>query len=159
MIKLIRSFKFAFFGIWTCIKNERNFRVHIVAAIAVFIFSCIYQIPKVNTLVLILTIFLVITMEALNTSIETVVDLASPEKSELAKAAKDTAAAAVLLAAICAVVVAFLTFSDLSRLKYTFMQLIKMPNLIFTILFVATAALFVFGISDKKIDKKNKIFN
>lgn len=154
MIKFILGFKFAFCGIWTCVKNERNFRVHIVAALAVLILSYIYQIPRGNLLVLILTIFLVIAMEAVNTSIEAAVDLVSPEKSELAKTAKDTAAGAVFLAAICAVIVAVVTFSDLLRLKYTFFQLIKMPNLIFTIVFVAAAALFVFGISDKKIEKE-----
>lgn len=149
MIKFIQSFKYAFCGVWTCIKSERNFRVHIAAALAVLIFSCIYGIDGTHFSALALTVFFVMAAEAVNTSIEAVVDLVSHEKTELAKIAKDTAAGAVLLSAVCALIVAAVTFSDMSRLAYAFLVIVKMPNLIFTVLFIGASAFFVFGINNK----------
>ena len=55
--------------------------------------------------ILLLTIGFVLVLEALNTALEALVDLASPEYHPLAKIAKDVAAAAVLIAAITAVLV------------------------------------------------------
>lgn len=130
--------------------RERNFRVHIVAAIAVFVFSYIYGIDKTQFLVIALTVFSVMAAEMFNTAIETVVDLISPQKSRLAKIAKDTAAGAVLLSAICAVVIAVVMFSDLRKLAYVLSVLLSMPNLIFVCLFIAAALIFVFGIRNKK---------
>ncbi len=53
---------------------------------------------------------LVLGLELLNTALEALVDLASPEVHPLAKIAKDTAAAAVLLASLSALVVGAVTF-------------------------------------------------
>lgn len=150
MIKFITGFKYALCGILTCIRRERNFRVHIVAAAAVFVFSYIYGIDKTQFLALALTVFFVMAAEMINTAIEAAVDLISPQKSRLAKIAKDTAAGAVLLSAICAVIIAAVMFSDLQKLAYTFSVLLGMPNLIFVCLFIAAAFIFVFGIKNKK---------
>lgn len=120
LIRLIKSFKYASSGILVCIRCERNFRIHIVAALTVFIFSIIYGVDKLQGAVLTLTVFFVMAAEAVNTAIEAAVDLISPEKSGLAKIAKDAAAAAVLLAAVCSVTVAFFVFSDTARLAAAF---------------------------------------
>jgi len=60
---------------------------------------------RIEWAILLLAIGLVIGLELLNTSVEAVVDLASPELAELARIAKDVAAAAVLVAAVTAVCV------------------------------------------------------
>ena len=64
--------------------------------------------PARDWAVLILTIAMVFTAEFINTAIEAVVDLASPEKHPLAKVGKDVGAAAVLISAIAAVLIGLL---------------------------------------------------
>lgn len=61
-------------------------------------------------MILILVIAIVLVLELINTSIEAVVDLASPRKSKLAKIAKDVAAAAVLISSLGALVVGIILF-------------------------------------------------
>mgnify|MGYP001003815159 CR=1 FL=1 len=95
MKKLIKSFGYAFSGLWACIIYERNFRIHISAALAVFVFAWLYGVDNVHLAVLVLTVALVFITEAVNTSIEKAVDFLSPERSETAKIAKDAAAGAV----------------------------------------------------------------
>jgi undecaprenol kinase len=68
-------------------------------------------ISSVEWAVLVLTIALVMALEWVNTSLELAVSLASPERHPSAKAAKDVAAACVLLGAITSVAVALLLFA------------------------------------------------
>ncbi len=71
-----------------------------------------WRLSRIEWIILILTIALVLAMEAVNTAIEAVVDLASPQFHPVAKLAKDVAAGGVLLAAIGALAVAFLLFGS-----------------------------------------------
>lgn len=141
-IKFLKSFKYAGIGIMTCVRRERNFRVHISAALTVLIFSALYGVDKLSAAVLTLNVFFVLAAEAVNTSIEAAVDLISPKKSYLAKIAKDTAAAAVLLAAICAVITAFFVFSDTARLADALSQIMRYWWA--AVLYVIVCAVFVF---------------
>lgn len=155
MKKLIKSFGYAFSGLWACIIYERNFRIHISAALAVFVFAWLYGVDNVHLAVLVLTVALVFITEAVNTSIEAAVDFLSPERSETAKIAKDAAAGAVLLSAIAAVAVAVMSFNDLDRLGWTFLQLFTMPNLIFTVAYIILSIVFIFCIVPKtNIERK-----
>lgn len=107
--KLIRSFGFALNGIkqsW----NEQNMRIHLTCAIIVIVAGFISKISLMEWLILILTIALVIAMEMVNTAIEHVVDLASPDFHPLAKSAKDVAAGAVLVLAIASVIIGAIIF-------------------------------------------------
>jgi undecaprenol kinase len=103
--KLIDSFRFAFEGIKSTFKTERNFRIHLVAAILVIVWAWILKIPTWDFALLLIVISLVLCAELLNTAIEAVIDLVSPEWHPLAKVAKDTAAGAVLVSAVFAVAV------------------------------------------------------
>lgn len=103
--KLIDSFRFAFEGIKSTFKTERNFRIHLVAAILVIVWAWILKIPTWDFALLLIVIALVLCAELLNTAIEAVIDLVSPEWHPLAKVAKDTAAGAVLVSAVFAVAV------------------------------------------------------
>lgn len=92
------SFEFAFTGILTAFKEERNMRKHAVSAILVLIAGLVFRISVVEWLFLILSVTLVIAFEIVNSAIENVVDLASDYHfSMLAKNAKDMAAGAVLV--------------------------------------------------------------
>lgn len=155
MKKLLKSFGYAFSGLWACIIYERNFRIHISAALAVFVFAWLYGVDNVHLAVLALTVALVFITEAVNTSIEAAVDFLSPGRSEIAKIAKDTAAGAVLISAIAAVAVAVMSFKDTERLGWTFLQLFTMPNLIFTVVYIILSIVFVFCIVPKNnIERK-----
>lgn len=105
-ITLQQSFGYAFRGIWLVARSERNFQVHLGASVAVVALALWLRCTPIEWAILVLTMGLVLVAEALNTAIETVVDLVSPEYNTLAGHAKDIAAGAVLLAALTAVIVA-----------------------------------------------------
>lgn len=115
-MKLFKSFYFALCGFLYCVRQERNFRIHLTAAVSVLIFSILYGLPLRQYPPLILIIVLVLALEAVNTALERAVDLESPNRHPLAKAAKDAAAAGVLLSALGAVAIACVTFSEPDRL-------------------------------------------
>ena len=102
-----RSFRYAFRGLALCLR-ERNFRFQLAIAAYMYGFLLAYdwfELRRADWAVLILSTILVLVAEALNTAVETLVDLASPGLHPLAARAKDIAAGAVLLCAAGAVVV------------------------------------------------------
>jgi len=99
--------------LWWAVKTQPNFKVHLVAATTVVILGKIFNISPTEWLVLVLTIFLVLTAELINTALEAATDLLVEKKwSEIAKIAKDVASAAVLVAALGAVAVGWLIFGS-----------------------------------------------
>ncbi|MEA1875335.1 MAG: diacylglycerol kinase family protein [Bacteroidota bacterium] len=106
----IKSFKHAFDGLIHLFKKEHNSWIHAVAVIIVVAAGFFFKLNSVEWILVTFAIGLVFTTEAINTSIERLVDLASPNQNKLAKEAKDLAAAAVLVAAIVAVIIALLIF-------------------------------------------------
>ena len=107
---LLASFGFASQGIWYALRSQRNFRIQLTAGLLAAIAAAWMDFSRVEWAVLILTIAAVLILELLNTVVETVVDMISPEYHPLAKIAKDVAAAAVLMASIAAVVIGVLLF-------------------------------------------------
>lgn len=99
------SFRHAFRGWWYVLRTQRNAGIHVVIATAVFALSLWLRLDTLDWAILILTTAMVFTAEFLNTAIEAVVDLASPQKHPLAKVGKDVGAGAVLIAAVAAVLV------------------------------------------------------
>ncbi len=112
LIRFAKGFKFAFSGIIHCIKNERNMRFHLCAAFYVLIFMRFYDLSKAEKALVYIVIAAVISLEALNTAVEAIVDLVSPEHKRLAGIAKDCAAGAVLAAAVGAAAVGVALFWD-----------------------------------------------
>jgi diacylglycerol kinase (ATP) len=102
------SFKNAFAGLAYVIRTQKNAWIHAVATVAVFLLAFWLNIAAIDWAVLILTIGGVWTAEFINTSLEAVVDLASPQKHPLAKVGKDVGAAAVLIAAGSSIVIGIL---------------------------------------------------
>lgn len=107
---LLNSFKYALEGILSAFKNERNLKIHTCIALIVVIAGLIFKLSISEWLSCILVIALVIGGELINTAIEKVVDLASPDINPLAKQAKDIAAGAVLFFAIVSVVIGIIIF-------------------------------------------------
>jgi diacylglycerol kinase len=110
MQRLIRSFGHAFAGIGHGLRTQGNLRIHLLAAIGVIIAGLLLQITTVEWAILVVTIMIVTTAEMFNTAIEAAIDRAGSEPHPLAKIAKDTAAGAVLIGAIGAVIVGLLIF-------------------------------------------------
>lgn len=106
----LRSVGFAVQGIHVVVVSQANARLHLVAAIFVIVAAFCSGLTLIEWALLMLAIGMVWTAEALNTAIEFVVDLASPDKQLLAEQAKDTAAGGVLLASIFAAAVGLIVF-------------------------------------------------
>jgi diacylglycerol kinase len=104
-ISRIHSFGHAFAGMGYVLKTQKNAYIHSVATILVILMALWLKVQAVPFAILILTIGTVWTAEFINTSLEAVVDLASPEKHPLAKVGKDVGAAAVLIAALSSVII------------------------------------------------------
>lgn len=107
---LWKSFGYAFCGIWTGIRKERNMKIHCTALLLVVIAGMIVQLTVTEWCICIILCALVMSLELVNTAVEAVVDLVTEEKKPLAKIAKDTAAGAVLIAAIASVIIGLLIF-------------------------------------------------
>lgn len=108
--RLINSFKYASEGIKQSYKGEQNLKIHTFIAILVIVFGFFLKISYFEWLVCLILIGLVLMTEFFNTAIEYVVDLASPRIHPLAKAAKDTASAGVLIMAIISAIIGLLIF-------------------------------------------------
>jgi len=102
------SFRHAFRGWWYVIRTQRNAWIHAVITMLVILVALWLRLPLRDWAVLFLTIALVWTAEFINTALEAVVDLASPQKHPLAKVGKDVGAAAVLIASLAAILVGLL---------------------------------------------------
>ena len=103
--KLINSFKYAFKGIGSSIKSERNMKIHIFMMLLVIIMGMLLNISMWEWIICFILFGLVISLEMVNTAIEIVVDIVCPTFEEHAGRAKDIAAGAVLGNAITAAIV------------------------------------------------------
>ena len=109
----IGSLNCAIEGILWAVKTQRHMLFHLVAAILVLLLALALHLTLHEFALLALAITLVLFAELVNTAIEVVVDLASPEFHPLARKAKDVAAGAVLLASVGALVLGYLAVSRL----------------------------------------------
>jgi diacylglycerol kinase len=104
----LHSFRYAFAGWWYVIRTQRNAWIHALVSVLVIALSFWLGIGRRDWAVIVGMIALVWTAEFLNTALEAVVDLASPQQHPLAKVGKDVGAAAVMLAAAASVLVGLL---------------------------------------------------
>lgn len=108
---LVASLEFAWTGIVTAFDEERNMKKHMMTAILVVIAGLVFRVSLIEWLFLLLSIFLVVAFEIMNSALENVVDLASGYHfSMLAKNAKDMAAGAVLVMSLFAAMTGVLIF-------------------------------------------------
>lgn len=107
---LYKSFGYAFQGIFDTVRKERNIKIHLFATVCVIIAGILLHITKAEWITCLILFGLVISLELVNTAIESVVDLVTEERRPLAKRAKDAAAGAVLVSAIFAAVIGLMIF-------------------------------------------------
>ncbi len=104
----VLAFGNALAGWWFVIRTQRNAWIHALLSVLAIVLAFWLRLPARDWAVLLLTIALVWTAEFLNTALEAVVDLASPQRHPLAKVGKDVGAAAVLITALASVLVGLL---------------------------------------------------
>lgn len=104
----LRSFGYAFAGWRYVLRTQRNTWIHAVLSLTVVLVSWWLGLSALEWAVILITISMVWMAEFLNTALEAVVDLASPQQHPLAKVGKDVGAAAVLLSALAAVLTGLL---------------------------------------------------
>ncbi len=97
----VKSFGYALAGIVAAARRERNFKVMLMAAVLAVVAGFVLRLDALSWVAVILMIGLVFCAELLNTAVESVVDLASPDIHPLAKYAKDLAAGGVLVLSAC----------------------------------------------------------
>lgn len=111
MIKrFLKSFTYAWQGLVYTFKTQGNFQFHSFAALVAIALAFVLQISTLEWLLVILCIALVLFAELVNTALESLVDLVSPDFHPLAKVVKDVAAAAVLVLAIASLAVGLIIF-------------------------------------------------
>ena len=104
----VASFRYALQGWHHVFRTQQNMWIHGAIAAIVFLLALWLRLPARDWAVLILTSAMVFAAEFMNTAIEAVVDLASPDMHPLAKIGKDVGAAAVLVAALAAILIGLL---------------------------------------------------
>ena len=137
--KLLDSFNYAIEGILYSIRTQRNMRIHMIAALLVLTACFMYDISKVEILIITITITMVIAAELINTAIESAIDVTTNYYHPLAKVAKNTSAGAVLVTAINAVLVGYIIFWEkLSEVSFAVIEKVKQtePYMIFIILVI-----------------------
>lgn len=107
-----KSFLFAIQGFRTAVATERNIKVMLAAGACAVVAGLALRIDLMSWAIILLCCGVVITAELLNTAVETVVDLVSPEFHPLAGRAKDIAAAAVWVLTLLVAVVGVLVFAN-----------------------------------------------
>lgn len=110
MKRLLLSFGYALAGIKAVVRTEKNMQIHLFVAVLVIVLGFIFHISVSEWLAVIICIGLVFSAETMNTAIEKLVDLVSPERKPQAGNIKDIAAGGVFLAAMISVVVGIVIF-------------------------------------------------
>ena len=110
MNKFIRGFGYAFNGLFHAVKTQLNFRVHLVCAAIVVCLGYALCISTAEWLWIILCIGMVLLTELINTALELLCDIISPEYNEKIGRVKDMCAAAVLVTAVTALVIGLVIF-------------------------------------------------
>ena len=107
---LFSSFSYAAEGIRAAFLQERNMVIHFAAMTTVTMLGLLLKLSKGEWIACLLLFGMVLMGELMNTAIETVVDIAMPDKDPRAKLAKDTAAGGVLIAAVIAAIIGAIIF-------------------------------------------------
>src|SRR4030066_498998 len=146
-----RSVNFAIEGILHAAKTQRHVRYHFFSAAIVLLMSYILGVSRTEFLIIALSVIAVLLAEMFNTTIETIVDIISPEHSEKARIAKDIAAGAVLITAFGVAVIGYIILfphlrdsfhKGLSITKHSKEEITLLAFIIVLILVVITKAYF-----------------
>jgi diacylglycerol kinase (ATP) len=108
---VINSLNYAFEGVIYVVRTQRNMRVHFVIAVLVLLLGVLLGVTRFELLALMVSVSFVLVAEMLNTALEKAIDVATNSFDPVARAAKDVAAGAVLIAAVNAIFVGYVVFA------------------------------------------------
>lgn len=108
--RLLKSFGYAFKGLFKTFHEEQNLRIQTSASLAVIGLGIYFRISRAEWTALVLIIALVLVVEITNSAVERITDVLKPRINSYIKEIKDIMAAAVLLSSIAALVVGLLVF-------------------------------------------------
>ena len=106
----MKRFKYAYEGFCAILKKDQNFLLHILVAVIIIILGFVLNIDRIDWILIIVAIGLVLSFEAINTSIEFVVDLITTDYHEYAKYAKDIAAFSVVIVSFVSICIGLIVF-------------------------------------------------
>lgn len=109
-VHYIKSAKYSLEGLYMAIKEERSLHLYIICAFIVAGFSIFFKISYIDAIIVSLVMCLILALELINTSIESVVDLVTLEKKALAKRAKDTASSATFVFVVLGIILGVIIF-------------------------------------------------
>lgn len=155
MKKLVKSFGYAFQGLFTAIKTEQNMRIHIVCMVYMYFFLFafdFFEITRTELAIIFIANGLVVGAELINTAIEAAVDLQGDKHTPLGKIAKDCGAGAVLVFTIFAVFCGIAIMYQPEAFGLLFTYFIENPIAIalFLISVVIFSIFIFFGFGRKK---------
>jgi diacylglycerol kinase len=110
MKKFFKSFVYAFNGIVYALKTQLSFQIECAVTLVVVLLGCYLDLNQNEWLWIAMAITLVLVLELLNTAIEVLVDLVSPQQNPKAGAIKDIASGAVLVGALFSIIVGLFIF-------------------------------------------------
>jgi undecaprenol kinase len=110
MIRLFKSFTYAFRGLAKIFREEQNLQAQSIIAIIIIIFSFVFKLQPLEWCAILISIALVILMETINSAIERLADVLKPRIHDYIKEVKDIMAAAVMIAALTAIIVGLIIF-------------------------------------------------
>ena len=108
--EFFKSFGYAIHGLLASLKEQRNLKVQVAVALITVGAGFYFRITQIEWCLILLVIGLVIGLEMINTSVESLVDLVTLERKPLAGKIKDIAAGAVLVASVIAVIIGVIVF-------------------------------------------------
>jgi undecaprenol kinase len=108
LISFFNSIKYAFKGIKHVFKNERNFRLHVLSAVLVFILAFYFKCDLLELSLLVIVVSIVLIAEIINSAIEYTWDKLEPRNHPVVGMIKDMMAGSVMLASIMAFIVGLL---------------------------------------------------
>jgi diacylglycerol kinase (ATP) len=124
---ILWSFNYAIEGMVYALRTQRNMRIHVAAAVITLLGALVLGVDRISLAAIVFAISLVFVAELINTAIEAAVDVATDHYDPLAKVAKDVSAGAVLVAAMNALVVAYLVlFNPLRRVAQQGLTWVRM---------------------------------
>jgi len=106
----IKAILIALDGIKYVYMSQKNTKIHAGFSVGVFILAWLLKINRIEWISLLLVVGLVWIAELLNTAIEVMIDIVSPEQNQMAKIAKDVSAGGVLIAAFISILIGILIF-------------------------------------------------
>jgi len=109
MNSFFKSFTYAFNGIKLSLQ-QRNMKVHVCCAIIAIVLGFMFKITTTEWSVILICIGIVLSLETINTAIESFVDLVEPNHNPIAGKIKDLVAGAVLIFSIISALIGIMIF-------------------------------------------------